>query len=130
MQKYKKRKRFQIIVHTILLKLFTLKLLFVFHIFFEIIAGGSDAAGVALGVARRADVSSVQNQPVMRRRDGLLRKMRRELLFNLERCVGVFDNAEPVRNTEHVRIDGHCGLVINDSQNNVGSFATNAGQTH
>src|SRR5258708_23006545 len=70
----------------------------------------ADQAARAAGLACKADVATVQDEPVVRVLEELGRREFQQLLFHLERILAGGD-AGPVGDAEDVRVDRHRRLA-------------------
>ena len=68
----------------------------------------------AFGLAGDTGVTSVQDQPVVGDRDLFLRDMLHQLLFRFQRGFAVVCQADAVGYAEHMCVDSHCWLVVDD----------------
>ena len=67
-----------------------------------------------LGLRGDTGVTSVQDQPVVGDRDLFLRDMLHQLLFRFQRGFAVVCQADAVGYAEHMCVDSHCWLVVDD----------------
>ncbi len=94
----------------------------------EVAAVTGDAAAVALGLPRRADVAAVENEPVMGAPEQVLGNVAHERLLRVQRCLGVAGEAYAVGHPKHVGIDCHTVLAEGHRKHYVGRLAPHAGQ--
>ena len=70
----------------------------------------------------------MQDQPVVGDRDLFLRDMLHQLLFRFQRGFAVVCQADAVGYAEHMCVDSHCWLVVDDRGYDVCRLAAYAGQ--
>ena len=83
-----------------------------------------DAFGT-IGGARLANISTVQDQPVMRVEQELLRNALHQFTLDDQRCLA-YGETGSVTYTENMRIHGHRGLAKGGVQDDIGRFTSNA----
>ena len=88
-----------------------------------------DAASVALRTQGCAGVATVQDEPVMRIRNLLLREMFGQHLFYAERCrAGIGHETYAMADAEDVCVDRHPCLAPHDTQHDIGGLSAHARQ--
>ena len=92
--------------------------------FFVIATKFADSARFAFGFAGLADVTAMQEKPMMGFGDDGSRDVLDELAFGLKRILTVGRETETFADTEDMGIDRHSGLIPNDRTNDVSGLAT------
>ena len=75
-----------------------------------------------------ADVTAMQNQPMMGIRQHLAGEMLHQRSLRSGYILRVLGQADPVRYAKHMRIDRHGGLIEGHRHHHVGRLSTHAGQ--
>ena len=91
-------------------------------------APGRNAAFVAFGGTGHADVTPVEDQPVVSHRQQVRRDVLFERQLGLKGRFGVGRQADAVRDAEDVRIDRHHLLLPQHRAQHVGRLAAHARQ--
>ena len=92
----------------------------------EISAIGLQAALVTFRAAGLADVTTVEQEPVMGLGDDVCRDIFDELFLRLQGILAVGGQSQPFAHAEDMRIDGHGGLVPDNGTNDIRRLASNA----
>ena len=96
----------------------------VMSFFFVIATKFADSARFAFGFAGLADVTAMQEKPMMGFGDDGSRDVLDELAFGLKRILAVGREAEPLADAEDMGVDGHGGLIPYDGADDVGRFTS------
>ena len=95
-------------------------------LFFKKSAIGCQSACFALGFAGLADVTAMQEKPMMGFGDDGSRDVLDELAFCLKGIFAVRRESKAFADTKDMSIDCHCGLVPNDRTDHVRGLTTDS----
>jgi len=96
----------------------------------KIFAGLLKAAFGTFGVAGDADISSMEDEPVVSQMDHFAGDEFEELSFGRQGCFGIYGETDAGGHAEDVGIHGHVGLVVDHGGDDIGGFAADAGQLY
>ena len=97
---------------------------------FEILAVTGESATFAGGFACDADIASVQDQPVVRDGQLVFGNEFYQLSFSLQGVLRPHSQAQPCRNTKHMRIHRDRRQVVHDRRDHVGGLPSYSGELY